>query len=170
MMVENSFWEPVDRHNAEYTEPYPSSEIVAEIEAELGYKLPASYLELMQTQNGGCPVRYCFPTTQPNNWAEDHIQLTGIFGIGREREDTLCGGFGSRFWVEEWGYPDIGVYFADCPTAGHQMLALDYRECGPQGEPSVVYVDQEDDYSIIQLAPNFAEFIAGLVNEDEFDE
>jgi hypothetical protein len=39
----------------------------------------------------------------------------------------LGGTFGSRFWIEEWGYADIGVYFADCPSAGHDMLCLDYR-------------------------------------------
>jgi hypothetical protein len=61
------------------------------------------------------------------------------------------------------------VYIADTPTAGHQMIALDYRECGKQGEPRVVYVDQEDDYSITFVAPDFATFIRGLVNGEEYD-
>ncbi|WP_242974159.1 MULTISPECIES: hypothetical protein [Clostridium] len=43
----------------------------------------------------------------------------------------MCGEFGSRFWIEEWEYPDIGFAIANCPSTGHDMIFLDYRECGP---------------------------------------
>lgn len=66
------------------------------------------------------------------------------------------------------GYPDIGVAICDCPSAGHEMIFLDYRECGPQGEPKVSYVDQEMDYQIIVLADNFEDFIKGLISEDGY--
>lgn len=46
------------------------------------------------------------------------------------------------------------------------MIFFDYRECGPQGEPKVVHVDQEMDYKITFLADNFEEFIRGLVPGD----
>ncbi|WP_017353067.1 SMI1/KNR4 family protein [Clostridium sp. CH2] len=49
------------------------------------------------------------------------------------------------------------------------MIFLDYRECGPKGEPSVVHIDQEYDYAITKLANNFKEFICNLVSEDKFD-
>ena len=71
----------------------------------------------------------------------------------------------ARFWIKVWGYPDIGVYFADCPSAGHDMLALDYRE---SGEPPVVHVDQELSYAVTVVAPDFAAFLNGLTGEDEF--
>ena len=35
------------------------------------------------------------------------------------------------------------------------MIFLDYRACGPQGEPAVVHVDQENAYKITHLADSF---------------
>lgn len=49
------------------------------------------------------------------------------------------------------------------------MIFLDYRECGPQGEPRVVHIDQEYDYKITLLADTFEEFIRGLVNEEVYE-
>ena len=147
-----------------------TAESLASIEAELGYTLPAAYVALMRTQNGGLPVSDCFPTTEATSWADDHVALTALFGIGRDTSYSLCGDLGSVFMIEEWGYPPIGVYFADCPSAGHDMIALDYRACGPHGEPCVVHVDQEDDYRITWLAPDFESFIRGLQPSECFDE
>lgn len=82
--------------------------------------------------------------------------------------NSLCGETGSRFWIEEWGYPDIGVYFADCPSAGHDMIAMDYRFVGASGEPQIVHVDQEWDYAVTVVAPTFAEFVRAL--RESFDD
>ena len=71
--------------------------------------------------------------------------------------------------IDDWEYPAIGVAICDCPSAGHDMIFLDYRECSPQGEPKIVHIDQECDYKITPLADNFEEFIRGLVNEDDFN-
>ncbi|STY34758.1 Uncharacterised protein [Listeria fleischmannii subsp. coloradonensis] len=46
------------------------------------------------------------------------------------------------------------------------MIFLDYRECGPDGEPSVVHVDQEANYKITFLAQNFERFIMGLYHNE----
>ena len=77
---------------------------------------------------------------------------------------------GGRFWIEMWEYPEIGVYFADCPSAGHDMIALDYRDCGPEGEPQVVHVDQERNYRVTVLAGDFAEFIRSLRAAESFED
>jgi len=71
--------------------------------------------------------------------------------------------------LDEWGYPKIGVYICDCPSAGHDMIGLDYRECGMNGEPTVVHVDQEDDYKITFLSQNFEKFVMSLKHENYYE-
>ncbi|MFG0215921.1 SMI1/KNR4 family protein [Brevibacillus porteri] len=163
------FWDDSEYAKKEYLSEPPTGELIASIEEELGYKLPASYLALMKQQNGGIPKNTCFPTEDPTSWAEDHIAITGILGIGREKSYSLCGDLGSQFMIEDWGYPDIGVVICDCPSAGHDVVMLDYRACGRDGEPEVIHVDQESDYEITFLAENFEAFIRGLVSEEEYD-
>lgn len=164
-----NFWEHSDYAREQYVDVAPDAEMIASVEASLGLKLPAAYVALAQVQNGGMPKLTNHRTVEPTSWAPDHVAITGIFSIGRSRRYSLLGAAGSRFWIEEWGYPDIGVYFADCPSAGHDMLCLDYRACGPQGEPCVVHVDQECEYKITFVAPTFAAFIRGLEGDDAFD-
>ncbi|MEM6758664.1 MAG: SMI1/KNR4 family protein [Pseudomonadota bacterium] len=141
--------------------------LVAASEEELGYTLPQSYVDLMQGQNGGLPRLTCHPTRHPTSWADDHVAITGISAIDRQPSYSLCGELGSQFMMDEWGYPPIGVYFADCPSAGHDMLCLDYR--AGAAEPSVVHVDQEDGFKITPVAPNFESFVRGLRPADDFD-
>ncbi len=164
------FWKDSEYARRNYTLPPPDANSVAAVEKKLGYKLPRSYIELMQAQNGGLPKRTCFPTSEPTSWSEDHVAIHGIHGIGDAASYSLCGSMGNKFRIEEWGYPPIGIYFGDCPSAGHDMICLDYRECGPSGKPTVVHVDQEFDYRITFLTESFEDFIRGLVDEEEFAE
>lgn len=164
------FWDDCEYAKSEYIEEAPSDELITELELELGYKLPASYIWLMKQHNGGLPTKNVFPTAVPTSWADDHIEIAGIMGIGRKKLYSICGELGSQFMIDTWEYPAIGVAVCDCPSAGHDMIFLDYRACGTQGEPKVVHVDQEADYKITPLADSFEDFIRGLVSEDEFDE
>lgn len=168
--IDRTFWKDSAYARKEYVEPPPDDETVASIQLELGYRLPAAYVALARVQNGGIPVRTRHRVSEPTSWADDHVAINGIFAIGRDHASSLCGECGSQFWVTEWGYPDIGVYFADCPSAGHDMLCLDYRTCGRNGEPQVVHVDQERDYRIVVVAPSFAAFLEGLEEEEAFEE
>lgn len=165
-----SFWRGNEYARATEISEQVDAAVVRSIEQELGYKIPAAYIALMESQNGGTPSRTSFPTEEATSWAEDHIAITDIHGIRRDRSHSFGGGLGSRFMIEEWGYPDLGIVICDCPSAGHDVVMLDYRLCGPEGEPSVVHVDQEDDYEITYLAPNFEAFIRGLVDDSVFDE
>ena len=165
----SSFWD-----NNEYVQKYyvgaiPTDEQVKDIESELGYKLPQSYIALIKQCNGGKPVNTCFPTQTPTSWANNHITISGIMGIDKDKPYSLCGEMGNRFWIEEWGYPTIGIAICTTPSAGHDMIFLDYRKCGLAGEPSVVHIDEENDYKITTLAACFEEFIRGLVNSKDFE-
>ncbi len=86
-----------------------------------------SWIDGVTQQNGGIFVKNCFPTTERNSWAKDHVQSCEVSGIGlkkefvrRNRAKTLDG---------RMEYPPIGVYFANDPSGGQAMFALDYREC-----------------------------------------
>ena len=52
------FWDDCDYALKAYVCDPPTDQLIAEIEQELGYKLPASYIWLMKQHNGGIPV-YC---------------------------------------------------------------------------------------------------------------
>ena len=165
----SAFWKDSDYARKEYIGAPVTNEMIESVQAELGYRLPKAYIELLRNQNGGIPAKTRHRTSQRTSWAEDHIAITGIYGLDRKRPSSLCGEFSSRFWMEEWGYPDIGIYFADCPSAGHDMLCLDYRQSGPDREPRVVHVDQELDYEITPVADSFEAFIRGLEDESAFE-
>ena len=166
----SNFWDDDDYSLKEYVGKEPTDEEIKEIEEELGYKLPQSYIELVKKHNGGTP----FATLFRND--ETSVYITGIYGTDKEKMNSLCGEIGNELWLNEWGYPGIGVAVADTISAGHNMVFLDYRECGKAGEPKVVMINQEDDYSIDYLADNFEEFIRGLtiapqdITKEEFVE
>lgn len=165
----SDFWEDSEYSRREYEDDPLTAEKIATVEMALGYRLPATYIALSQLQNGGMVRKDCHRTSTRTSWAEDHIAITGILAIGNSKPCALLGSFGSDFWVTEWGYPPIGIYFADCPSAGHDMVCLDYRVCGPTGEPSIVHVDQKRDYAITHIADTFESFIRGLESSENFD-
>lgn len=161
-----NFWNDSDYAKEEYIEETPTDQEIEEIEKELGYKLPESYIWLMKKHNGGIPVKKAFPTKEATNWASDHIAISGIMGIGKNKTYSLCGELGSKYLINEWQYPPIGVVICNCPS-GSSLVFLDYTES--DNEPKVSYVEADNDYKKIVLANNFEKFICGLVSEDKFD-
>lgn len=154
------FWND-DAENMDLIGEPPSDELIVEIEKELDYKLPASYIWLMKQHNGGLIKKTDFLVTISNSWKI--VWVTKFIKI-----NSICDE--NQFMKNDWGYPDIGVAICDTPSAGHEMIFLDYRECGRQGEPKVVHIDQELDYEITLLADNFEDFIRGLVDSEELEE
>lgn len=147
-----------------YTCPPLTDDAVRAAEANLGRKLPESYLRLVRTKNGGMPKRSCFPTPYRTSWARDHIAIRAILGIGGDSgiDSELLG---SHNLIREWGYPNVGVVICDTPSGGHDTVMLDYTVEGD--EPAVVYVDE--DRVARPLAPSFEAFLSGLVDCDAFD-
>ena len=140
---------------------------IKDVELQLGYKLPESYVNLLLERNGWSLLKNYYLVPDFNY---DYEYFEGIFGVDSTKEYSLCGKFGNEFWTEEWGYPKYGVYFGSHISYGHLMLLLDYRKCGPDGEPEVALVDQESDYRITFLAKNFEEFMRNLLKEDQLEE
>ena len=165
------FWNDVDYAFESYIGKPVTDKDIKAAEADLGYTLPAAYIELLKNHNGGVVKKNCFI-----NDDDDCVYVTGIYGIDRNKKYSLFGEFGNEFWISKVKYPPIGVVVADTISGGHDMIFLDYRECGPTGEPKVVRVDQEGDYSITPLADNFGDFIKNLyisiadITDEEFQE
>lgn len=165
----SGFWNDVDYAFESYIGKPVTDKDIKDAETELGYTLPAAYIELLKHHNGGVLNKNCFI----NNDGEC-VYVTGIYGIDRDKKNSIFGEFGNEFWISKWEYPPIGVVVADTISGGHDMIFLDYRECGPTGEPKVVQVDQEGDYSITLLADSFGDFIKQLyisiedITDEEF--
>jgi hypothetical protein len=144
-----------------FTGPPVDDVMIARAEQVLGRKLPDSYIDLLWTMNGGTPQRRCLPTRFATSWADDHFEIRALLGIGGECGIDAQDGFGSAYLVAEWEYPDIGIVICDTPSGGHDTVMLDYRECGPRGEPSVAYIDE--DRVPRTVAESFDNFLESLV-------
>ena len=133
--------------------------MVRAAEKSLGYRLPAAYVDLLKVRNGGYLKRSFFPTTKCPRWAEDHVAFDHIMGIGEEGIDDELG---SKYLIAEWDYPDVGVVIS---SDGHTAFMLDYRKCGKEGEPRVIWIDVETGGkgpNVVVLAPDFASFLEKL--------
>ncbi|WP_149824172.1 SMI1/KNR4 family protein [Streptomyces tailanensis] len=149
-------FDPADE--SEYVGPPVDAEMIRRAEDVLQVRLPKSYVDLVSVQNGGVLRNRCFPTEFPTSWAPDHVCLDVVWGVGGTWGVDVV----SRRLIAEWRYPEIGVVLGITPSAGHDTVMLDYSECGPLGEPSVSYVDE--DRVPRRLAPSFSEFLHGLVS------
>lgn len=156
------FWHDTRESERRHIGSAPDWRIIREVEAELGVKLPASYVELMKLHNGGMVNRCWFPARTPAKSYADYVQITSILSLGKDAPYSLCGRFGSRFLVESYSHnPEIGVVVANTVKPGRALVFLDYRENGPEGEPCVTYADAETGTEI-RLADSFEAFVRGL--------
>lgn len=149
-----------------YTGPPLSGDLVREAQAALGLRLPQAYLAALAVRNGGTPRRRCLRTPFPTSWAPDHFEVRAILGLGGGPWGVDSPEWGSAYLVREWGYPDIGLVVCATPSGGHDTVMLDYRACGPTGEPAVAYVDEDREPR--RVADTFADFLAALEPRSAF--
>ncbi|WP_405171127.1 SMI1/KNR4 family protein [Paenibacillus sp. FSL H8-0280] len=164
-MEPTGFWDDSAEAADRYVLAPPTDGQIESMEEQLVFKLPTSYINMMKLHNGGVPHYRHFPVSQAEAAKKVRVEVAGILGIGREKAHSLGGEAGSRFIIEQGGYPEIGVVICECPSDS-EVVMLDYRESGNAGEPEVVHVDKKESYKITWLAPNFETFIQGLLNEE----
>ncbi|MFJ9455382.1 SMI1/KNR4 family protein [Kitasatospora sp. NPDC101447] len=142
-----------------------TDEAVREAERLLGVTLPPALLDLPRIRNGGIVAdeHDAFPTGRPTSWSEDHVPFDVLLGIGRsERTMSLLD---TPYLVEEWALPSPLVLLSG---DGHHWIGLDYRDCGPDGGPSVTWFDTELGTEL-ELAADFRTFVEQLTAADSFD-
>jgi hypothetical protein len=159
-------WDDRDYSIKKYQGSVPTDIEIAAAEAELGYRLPSSYKQLIKLHNGGLLLRNHFVNPFRRERSAGVFSVKGLYGIDPNKPYSLLGNMGSTFWISEWGYPDVGVAICDTSSGGHGMIFLDYSDCGVDGETCVVSIDQEADYEVSYLADDFAAFVRGLITKE----
>ncbi|MFF1447539.1 SMI1/KNR4 family protein [Streptomyces sp. NPDC058274] len=139
-----------------------TDEMVEDAERLLGISLPASLLTLLRVQNGGGVAERwnVFPTPVPTSWNDNHVPFGDLLGVGRRERMTSL--LDAPYLVEEWDLPAPIVLLSG---DGHCWVALDYRACGRQGDPSVTWFDTDAESDLV-LAPDFESFVEGLTSTD----
>jgi hypothetical protein len=161
----DDFWSGYDSRSPG---PPLTPEAVLAAEAALGYKLPESYLRLLRIRNGGHPRRRFYPTLVKTCWGTNYVEIETVYGVGSEKGIEGV----SPALIREWDYPAVGVVIACTLTAGPHVVMLDYSECGPGGEPLVIYLETVGSGrppNVLVLAPDFETFARGLVDGTRFD-
>ncbi|TYS69037.1 SMI1/KNR4 family protein [Sutcliffiella horikoshii] len=130
-----------------------TDETLKKAEEKLKVRLPNSYINILKQQNGGYIKFNSHPTNKPTSWADDHVNVDHIFGIGLDKEKGILE---SEYLIQEWGLPKNVVLISG---DGHSWIAFDYRK--NKIEPPVIFIDVDDE-QIIELAPNFEAFLNGL--------
>ena len=155
--VKAKFWSS----GADGVRPNLTVEMVRAAEQTLGVRLPSALLDLLRIQNGGAVAAAwdAFPMAEPNSWSETHVPFDMLMGIGPH--DSILD---TPYLVQEWGLPSPLVLLSG---DGHCWVALDYRACGPAGEPSVTWFDTELETEA-PLAPDFRSFVEALVPAADF--
>ncbi len=126
-------------------------------EKQLDVRLPGSYIALLRQRNGGKLRLNTFRIpVQKEMYTFDRIA-----GLDRSHADSITH---LAVLAREWEVPE-GLVPLD--GDGHWWLCLDYRRCGPDGEPAVTHYETESrrgkDHDEFRVADSFAELLAGLV-------
>ena len=156
----NELW-----YDSEETKKYEcgplDDEMIKKTEEQLGFKLPQSYIYLMKKHNGGKLQKnyLAFKNTDGYN------DLSEIYGIGDNYNSI-------NYQNKDKTYYEANLISIASSNSGHAKTYLDYNECGPQGEPRVIAIDEELNINGIDVEPriladNFEDFISRLCFEED---
>lgn len=129
-------------------------------------KLPNAYHELVKNRNGGeLFLNAIISHDQPFSWHTPRkaYEVRELSGISQANPyESIIGK--TKLAIEEWEGPEGLVALEG---EGHWWLCLDYRQCGPTGEPTVVHSENGSESPSgnceeFVVAKNFADFIANL--------
>jgi hypothetical protein len=139
-------------------------EMVKKTEEQLGFKLPESYIYLMKKHNGGLLQKNYLALKNKAGFSD----LEGIYGIGDKN-------YSINHQNKNKADFEANLISICSSNSGHSNIYLDYNECGPQGEPRVIAIDNELDMEGLNaepfvLAENFEDFISRLCDYDEEEE
>lgn len=144
------------------TDPATAEEF-ARTEKALGVRLPAELLEVLRVRNGG-QIRLTSLKLTPEGrkkYGRKRYSFTRLAGVhpihgeGLTQQTALA--------RKEWELPEGLIPLGG---DGHTWCCLDYRACGPTGEPTVTHVDLDGEQEF-SLAPSFAQFIFGLFRDPD---
>lgn len=153
------FWGSDYDHNPPLTE-----QALRQAEQILGVQFPPELVALWQVQNGGYTQGFVFPTLQRTTWADDHVPLQELFGIGAAASPSgIHNVLNSNYMIAEWGLPSNQVLLAG---DGHWWITLDYRK---GGDPRVTWLDVEAGQDI-ELASSFRQFLSSLLPDSAIDD
>lgn len=139
----------------EHSWPVLTSEMVVAAETSTGYKLPADFIEFLRFKNGA----WVRPEPVVLPLADSGVAVSALMGVG-DFELGIDSQLGSDYQVREWGYPDIGVVFAQTNAGGHDAFMFDYEGVFGSCHPKVSYVRSESEPRVI--SSSFGEFISLL--------
>ena len=136
-----------------------TEELILRAEKTMGYRIPASYRELLEYRNGGS-----ISDELDNSW------LAAIYGISPD--PGTWNGLEAMFdnWKNEWEYPDIGIPFGETQSAGHDMYYMDFRVTDENGEPRIVRIDNEFGNEVHYVADNLMDFVRLILKNEEIEE
>jgi hypothetical protein len=142
----------------------------------LGVTFPSLLIGLLRRLNGGCPHTPSF--NLPGNVIEAHVGLRSskyiqeIFGIHPNVAKANGQGWSDhKDWADHLEYrPPDGIILFALLGSDRDFLSLDYRMCGPHGEPAIVVYDSEPQGgAVIPVAASLSEFLPTLFSSETHD-
>jgi len=158
------YWKSPDLEKNEidktyYSEIKVNNNIVEDVEGKFKLKFPKKFVNLYKDQNGGRLIDDCLPVDK-EQWNNAYVKIKGMLPLTSLVEEN-------EMIVLHNNYPSIGVYFA-IGEDNDSAFALDYRECGENDEPKVVFVSAKEK-KIINIANSFNEFLYSACGKEFFD-